>query len=378
MGYLETKLYIICKNQFDETTGKHIEENWKRFLDDCFIPLDTNIIQGTELLNILNNLNENIKFTEEHEIHQISFLGIKINQKNSQIWMDIHHKDTDTRRCVPCNSHHPRQTKNNIPFTLARRICTIVEKEDIKKQRLQELVTTLQSQKYPKPVIENAISRASQIPQNELRQSKQQNADNTIAFVSTYNENNPKLFQNIKQTFDFLKANSMKDELKNTKLIHSKKQSPNLKRILTKAEFTEKVEGKVETCGDKRCGCCKRLYKESKYTFKNTGQTFELKSQMSCNSSNLIYVIICDNCGEEYIGETGMGTTKLRDRVRVYHQHIKDQRYTCLDVERHLRECANGEFKIFPFLQLNNKDTEFRRSYERYFQQKFQTKLNKH
>ena len=99
---------------------------------------------------------------------------------------------------------------------------------------------------------------------------------------------------------------------------------------------------------------------------------------MSCNSSNVIYVIICDNCGEEYIGETGMGTTKLRDRVRVYHQHIKDQRYTCLDVERHLRECANGEFKIFPFLQLNNKDTEFRRSYERYFQQKFQTKLNKH
>ena len=35
---------------------------------------------------------------------------------------------------------------------------------------------------------------------------------------------------------------------------------------------------------------------------------------MCCNSCNLIYVLICSGCNEEYIDETGDGETKLRDR----------------------------------------------------------------
>ena len=91
MGYLETKLYKLIEETFGIETRKHIEENWKRFLDDCFIPLDTNIILGQELLHILNNLNESIKFTEEHNKHQIPFLDIKINQTDNRIWMDIYY-----------------------------------------------------------------------------------------------------------------------------------------------------------------------------------------------------------------------------------------------------------------------------------------------
>ena len=44
---------------------------------------------------------------------------------------------------------------------------------------------------------------------------------------------------------------------------------------------------------------------------------------MSCNSFNVIYVVICSDCLEEYIGETGVGKARLKDRVRVYRQHIK-------------------------------------------------------
>ena len=47
---------------------------------------------------------------------------------------------------------------------------------------------------------------------------------------------------------------------------------------------------------------------------------------MSCNSFNVIYVLICSGCLEEYIGETGVGKTRLRDGVRVYRKHIKTTR----------------------------------------------------
>ena len=48
---------------------------------------------------------------------------------------------------------------------------------------------------------------------------------------------------------------------------------------------------------------------------------------MSCNSFNVISVLICSGCLEEYIGETGVGKTRLRDRVRVYRQHLKQSEH---------------------------------------------------
>ena len=62
--------------------------------------------------------------------------------------------------------------------------------------------------------------------------------------------------------------------------------------------------------------------------------------------------------------------------VRVYRQHIRQPQYQQLKVEGHLRVCGNGEFQIFPLLQMRSQDTNLRRSYETRFQQKIKTKLN--
>ena len=57
---------------------------------------------------------------------------------------------------------------------------------------------------------------------------------------------------------------------------------------------------------------------------------------MSCNSFNVIYVLICSGCSEERTGETGVGKTRLRDRVRVYRQHMKQPELQKLKVEEHI------------------------------------------
>ena len=113
------------------------------------------------------------------------------------------------------------------------------------------------------------------------------------------------------------------------------------------------------------------------YTFKNVEITFKLKNRFTCHSLNLIYVVICGTCKEEYIGETGEGKTKLRDRVRVYRQHIWQPQYQQLKVEGHLRACGNGEILLFPLLQMHSQDKNLRRSYGSRFQPKFKIKLNK-
>ena len=149
----------------------------------------------------------------------------------------------------------------------------------------------------------------------------------------------------------------------------------NLKIILTKTKFSQKQVGVWKRPG-KRYECCTSLVLGNSYTIKNVDKTFNLKTYFSCDSYNLLYIIICLTCGEEYTGETGIGKTKLRDRVRVYRQHIRQPEYQKLKVEEHFRTCGKCTFKIFALLQMRSSEIDLSRSYERNFMKKCKTKLN--
>ena len=78
---------------------------------------------------------------------------------------------------------------------------------------------------------------------------------------------------------------------------------------------------------NKMCEYCNYLLINDHCTFKNVQITFKLKNPFTCDSYNLIYIVICDKCKEEYTGETEEGKTKLRDRVRVYREQIQQPQY---------------------------------------------------
>ena len=83
--------------------------------------------------------------------------------------MDIYNKPADSKQYVPFISNHPQHCLTNITFSLARRICTIAENENVKKKCFKELKKTLLEQKYPKSLIKASILRAKEIPLEILR-----------------------------------------------------------------------------------------------------------------------------------------------------------------------------------------------------------------
>ena len=145
----------------------------------------------------------------------------------------------------------------------------------------------------------------------------------------------------------------------NIRLIENKRQSPNFKKLLTKAKFGGVLLGTFN-CSDKKCECCNYLFINDHYTFKKVQITFKLKNRFTCDNFNIIYVVICGTCKEECIGQTGKRKPKLRDRVRVYCQHIRQLQYEQFKAEGHSRVCGNGEFRIFPLLQMGSQDTNLR------------------
>ena len=78
------------------------------------------------------------------------------------------------------------------------------------------------------------------------------------------------------------------------KLINSMRQALNLERLLCKSKFMP-VE---EHFNGNSCG----------------------KPLFNYESRNLIYVVTCQGCQEEYIGETGCF---VKERISVYRQHIR-------------------------------------------------------
>ena len=86
-----------------------------------------------------------------------------------------------------------------------------------------------------------------------------------------------------------------------------------------------------------------------------------MEGTFSCDSSSLLYIIICATCGEEYTSETGVGKTKLRE----YQQHIGQPEYQKLKVEEYLRTCGKDTFKIFPLLQMRSSEIDLHRSYKK-------------
>lgn len=116
-------------------------KHWERYLDDCFIVWNSgdNNINLSVFKNILNELNPDIKFTTDESLSRISFLDILLTKQDEVIMTDVYYKPTDTHQYLHFNSCHPRHTKRAIPYNLSRRICTIVNDESVKIQRLQEL-----------------------------------------------------------------------------------------------------------------------------------------------------------------------------------------------------------------------------------------------
>ena len=70
--------------------------------------------------------------------------------------------------------------------------------------------------------------------------------DNSQPFITTYNPNSPNVYEMIDKSVECLKRNIV-DGFENLRVIKIKCQAPNFKKILTKAEFSQKQVGVLKT-----------------------------------------------------------------------------------------------------------------------------------
>ncbi|XP_061190029.1 uncharacterized protein LOC133197859 [Saccostrea echinata] len=78
LGYLEERMYEKTTQYFDQQTSENIKNNWKRYLDDCFIIWNDSDANLAVYLNIINDLDPDINFTMDESLQSIPFLDVLI------------------------------------------------------------------------------------------------------------------------------------------------------------------------------------------------------------------------------------------------------------------------------------------------------------
>ena len=132
-------------------------------------------------------------------------------------------------------------------------------------KRMGELKTLNKRRKYPEDGIKKALTQS----QNDLRNYRPKSDETVLPFVSTYNPNNPEMFRIVKENQHILeRSETMKEIMNSKKFLKSKRQMPNLKRILCKARFRKPQSFTVAKCKRGNCGLCKHLIEGVQFKLK--------------------------------------------------------------------------------------------------------------
>ena len=357
MGYLEIELFYKLELNLGQKVAKYFWHQYRRFLDDGQIMWDTRLGDFLEVFNLLNSMHPSIKFTSESSDKELVFLDIRILKTKVGFETVIYTKETDTDSTLNFNSLHPRHTREDTAFNLARRVRTLTDDDRQCQVQMGALMTKLKNSDYPPGLIRTAVSSAMELNPKDLRMTKvSSNKDvELLTFVHTFDPTLPQITSEVKQLISrIFSSKELKPIFGGIELIDSLREPLNLTRILQHSKFDENPEevngSGVVKCGLQGCRSCEEILQVDELYFPNSDVTFKIKAKMQCISRNVIYAIFCQNCGQSYIGET----VNFRERMNGHRNKSTTSAYIGAEVSRHLHNCGGG-FRSCPIFKVRDE-----------------------
>ena len=238
------------------------------------------------------------------------------------------------------SSSHPYHAKKSIPYSLALRLRRICSKDDFFDTRSTELERYLAKRGYKNNFVKSQISRGKSIPRNDTlkENSPEIKKPYRVPFITTYNPALPNIHKVLSQKQPILHSTERLHEIFKETPVVAYRRSPNLRDLLvgTKLKNPSTASQPNHSFGTFRynskhgCLTCPHIDNErTNYTFNNTGEVRGIKEQMTCKSTNLIYMIECKRCNKQYIGET---KRTLRERFTEHRQATNNPSHSIEDM----------------------------------------------
>lgn len=261
-----------------------------RYLDDVWGIWDGTWEEFQEFVRILNTHDPSIKLKYEVDWLKIDYLDTTVYKgptfQESQILdIKVFFKKTDTHALLFKNSFHPKHTfQGLVKSQLIRfqRICT--QQKDF-REAVHTLFTALRKRGYSRSFLRKCLKT--------YLNRKERLTRRLIPLITTYSTDSKKINQQLKLNF--------KEHIGDTKLLEDSevisayKKNQNLKDILVRAKL-ESLQPKEKV---------PRWFCYRKFVQNKRDQTFfKIVQKSNWKTKNCIYMIFCQRCAMQYIGET--------------------------------------------------------------------------
>jgi len=159
----------------------------------------------------------------------------------------------------------------------------------------------------------------------------------------------------------------IKDKIsENHKVVVAFKNSKNLKQILIRSKLENIANGHFYTCGNNRCNTCKFYAIDTTNIWSSHfNSKHRIQNKITCSTRNLIYLITCQKCHLQYVGET---SRTLRDRTADHISTIKLKKQTPIGIHFNSSKHSVLDFKIVGIEAIENENTKLRTSREKFWQ----------
>ncbi len=334
VGFLEENLYTRLRHLIPANIVIYIKENFRRFMDDCFI-IWPNEFPSIQLFNTeLNNMHPEIKYECTEGKNTINFLDLLVYKNGQNICTTIYSKPSANDSLTHFYSNLPKHVVKHIPYTMARRIYHLVSEEHERTIQMENLRKRLLKYKYPETLVQDAIAKTY----GSLTDKRSAN-DQILPLVFQYNKGIENFAAKIRHSVTTLQEYPANDTLQNKHVIISYRKGNSV------ASFLNSHQARIQRCGKNRCKLCDSLIESTRGVVQLPNrEIFHVNASISCSSKNVVYSLICQKCKKIYIGET---QTTLRKRIALHRLHTFNSTYTVLKANKHFQQCEPN-FLVLP------------------------------
>ncbi|XP_060067078.1 uncharacterized protein LOC132547325 [Ylistrum balloti] len=292
---------------------------WWRFIDDIFLIWTFPREALTTFMEGLNRFHPKIKFTHEVSSTQINFLDTTvIKEMDGTLQTTLFTKPTDAHLYLHYRSCHPRQQIRNIPFgqlLRVHRICSTLDEFD---KHSRTMCDNFRLRGYPRDLLKSATIKARNADRLPLLRKADTNTKTIIPFITKFDPHRQHIGTISKKHSGIL--NRIGPKMNNSVITVAYKKANNIRNLLVRSDLNPPNRTSGSQPCRRPCSLCPFMETCSSVSGKSNQQTFIIRQSINCNSISVVYMIQCQICGIQYIGQTG---NSIRER---FHGHFADIR----------------------------------------------------
>ena len=289
----------------------------------------------------------------QHE-YGTEFLDLKLkNVENGKIAVDVFAKPTSSFTYVLPTSGYPRKSLNNIPHGIAlllRRIWDTNEKFD---SRSIEYKNYLIARDYNPSIGNKYFAHVSTLSRQQVRQkstNRKSEVNKNGKLIMKYNPRLPDLNSLLKKHMPLLYTDlTLKTIFRQGYIKSVFKRNQSLIGLLEPSLYPSKNVIRTNSAtSSNKCDICKNYLVCSNYfACSVTSRRYYTRAVLHCNCNNVIYLITCKNCLEQYAGSA----TNFKNRFRKHKNDIKTNKDRCRTA-KYVNGMRKNNDNIFQFLYI--------------------------